>query len=109
MNPREVVDHVDHARDLHSAIIGTVKLVRVLSKARPQLGERDPLADSEWFFGEFGWVVEEPFALPEPVPCRGSQGLWTMPPDVEAKVLAQEATRINLNEPQGMGPAATDE
>lgn len=102
-------DRIARSEALDSVILGTVKLVRVISKAQPQLGERDPLADSEWFFGDFGWVVEEPFALPRPVPCKGMQGLWTMPPDVEAQVLAQEAARNDLNEPQGMGPAATDE
>lgn len=87
---------LDAAEQTSSVILGTVKLVRVISKAQPQLGERDPLADSEWFFGDFGWVVEEPFALPQPVPCKGMQGLWTMPPDVEAQVLAQEAGRLEV-------------
>ena len=27
--------------------------------------------------------------LAEPVPCRGAQGLWTLPEDVEAKVMGQ--------------------
>lgn len=75
---------------LDSVILGTVKLARVISRDRPQLGAPDPLASSPYFFGDYGWVCEDVFALPEPVPCKGAQGLWSLPPDVEAKVLAQE-------------------
>jgi hypothetical protein len=30
-----------------------------------------------------------PLAAAEPVPCRGAQGLWTLPADVEAQVMGQ--------------------
>lgn len=40
-----------------------------------------------WFVGPYGWTLDEVVALPSPVPCRGAQGLWTVPPDVEALVL----------------------
>ncbi len=46
---------------------------------------------SPWFGGPVGWVLLDVLALPEPVPCKGAQGLWTLPPDVEAKVLEQES------------------
>jgi hypothetical protein len=40
-----------------------------------------------WFVGPYGWTLDEVVALPAPVPCRGAQGLWTVPPEVEALVL----------------------
>lgn len=44
---------------------------------------------SRWYQGPIGWIVVNRIALPKPVPCRGAQGLWTLPPDVEAAVMRQ--------------------
>jgi hypothetical protein len=44
---------------------------------------------SRWYQGPVGWIVVNRIALPTPVPCRGAQGLWTLPPDVEAAVMRQ--------------------
>lgn len=43
-------------------------------------------SDDEWFSGPIGWQLAEVRALPEPIPCRGAQGLWDLPPDVEAQL-----------------------
>lgn len=48
------------------------------------LGARSP-----WFTGPFGWLLHDVQALPDPVPARGKQGIWTLGADVEAAVLAQ--------------------
>jgi hypothetical protein len=32
-----------------------------------------------WFCGPYGWVLTDVVALPEPIPCRGAQGLWDVP------------------------------
>jgi hypothetical protein len=45
-----------------------------------QLGDFSP--------GRFGFVLENPVALPEPVPCRGALGLWNVPGDVQAEMSA---------------------
>lgn len=45
--------------------------------------DRDP-----WWVGPVGWLLDDVIAI-EPVPCRGAQGLWTVPPDVEALVRAR--------------------
>ena len=42
---------------------------------------------SAWFAGPCGWMLDDLRALAEPVPCRGRQGLWALPPDVERSVL----------------------
>jgi len=44
---------------------------------------------SSWFVGAYGWTWSKLVVLPEPVMCRGAQGLWAIPSDVEARVLAQ--------------------
>ena len=45
--------------------------------------------DSSWAQTErrtFHWVLADVRPLDEPVPCKGRQGLWTLPDDVERKV-----------------------
>lgn len=42
-----------------------------------------------WFSGPVGWVLSDRRALERPVPCKGAQKLWTMPPDVREAVEAQ--------------------
>ncbi len=39
-----------------------------------------------WFFGPVGWVLWDVRALPQPIPCRGAQGLWMVPADVAARI-----------------------
>jgi hypothetical protein len=42
-----------------------------------------------WFFGPVGYLLRDVIPLPTPVACRGFQGFWTLPRDVEAEVRAQ--------------------
>lgn len=39
-----------------------------------------------WFIGPYGWVLTDVVTLAEPVPCKGAQGLWTVPPEVLARL-----------------------
>lgn len=47
-------------------------------------------SDDPWFFGPFGWLLADPVAF-DPVPCRGAQGLWALPVEVEAEVSRRTA------------------
>lgn len=64
-----------------SAVVATARFERVVLASY-----------SPWFVGPIGWQLADVFVLPKPVPCKGAQGLWTLPPDVLARVLQQEAT-----------------
>jgi hypothetical protein len=44
---------------------------------------------SNWFVGPKAWTWSYLIVLPEPVKCRGAQGLWNVPPDVLARMRAQ--------------------
>lgn len=44
---------------------------------------------SWWWEGPVGWVLDRVRVLPEPVPCRGAQGLWVVPTVVEVRVNEQ--------------------
>lgn len=43
-----------------------------------------------WFNGApYAWLLADVITLPEPIPCKGNQGLWTVPPDIEAEIERQ--------------------
>lgn len=59
--------------------------------------EEDERALGDYSPGRFAWRFTDARVLPTPIPCRGYQGLWTVPPFVEAQVidqLASEAARV---------------
>ena len=51
----------------------------------------DPASGGDWFEGPIGWRLTDVFVLPEPIACKGAQGLWTLPDDVRAEVRRQYA------------------
>ena len=67
-----------------SAIVGVATIDRVVTKADtlPELQQR-------WFIGAFGWVIPDRKKLPTPIPCKGKQGLWTVPAELESQVREQ--------------------
>jgi len=45
---------------------------------------------SPWaMYGQYHWKLANVRSLPEPVPCKGSLGLWRLPEDVERAVTEQ--------------------
>ena len=59
-------------------------------------------SDSPWFFGPFGWELEELVRIEPPVPHIGAQGLWDVQPDTLA--LVRERYKAARN-PQPAPPA----
>jgi hypothetical protein len=47
------------------------------------------LAWGDYSSGRYGWALRNLRKLKEPVPCKGKQGFFFLPADVEAKVRAQ--------------------
>ena len=45
--------------------------------------------ESPWFRGPIGWLLRDVKALPQPVPCRGAQGLWTVPDHIVAQLIGE--------------------
>ncbi|SEL11223.1 hypothetical protein SAMN05444354_1047 [Stigmatella aurantiaca] len=62
---------------------GTVVAVAVLARAEAHSRSR------WWISGNVAWCLEGTVALPRPVPCKGAQGLWRLPPEALAQVRAQ--------------------
>lgn len=49
-----------------------------------QLGEQ-----RRWYTGQIGYVLRDVQALATPIECRGMLGFWTLPEDVERRVMEQ--------------------
>lgn len=77
-------------------IVGTVRVQGWFTESdRCGIDEQEAakLRASTWYSdGAVGWVLRDPVQFPERerVACRGMQGLWELPSNVAAKVLAQE-------------------
>jgi activating signal cointegrator 1 len=50
--------------------------------------EGDELAFGDYTPNRFGWVLTNVHPLPAPIPCRGMQGLWPVPDEVQAAIRA---------------------
>jgi len=57
----------------HSEIFAVCRVVGFVTSS---FDERVSVDQRMWFFGEFGWLLEEFVELVEPVPCTGGLGLW---------------------------------
>jgi hypothetical protein len=64
-----------------AAILGTALLA-----GYAQRREEVPLDQERWFAGPFGWILGEVRALETPIPCLGAQGVWSVPPEIEAQL-----------------------
>lgn len=60
-----------------AAIVATAHLVGYVTES-----------DDRWFFGPFGWQLDDVRVLAMPIPCKGALGLWRLPPDVLAAIEA---------------------
>jgi len=78
---------------------GVIGVARVMGWVRPLelLASPDPSAPawvqaaqrSDWLVGDYGWVLGGVVALPEPIECKGAQGLWNVPADIALAIEAQ--------------------
>lgn len=75
----------DAATMARSAVVCVARLTRIERRGSGRM------RFSPWYCGPVGWCFDNVRALAAPVPCKGAQGLWTLPPDVEARVREQVA------------------
>lgn len=96
---RAEFDGWDDPRGMQQGIVGTA-IVRgwVHRASAPPCGlthsntlthaEAQQHVSSRWFFGPYGWVLEEVRTLPQPIPCSGALGLWALPRVIESQLAA---------------------
>lgn len=73
MPGRAVFDSRWH--DARGCIVGRVDIIDCVATSA-----------SPWFFGPHGFVLANPVAFAEPIPCKGALGFFTVPADVLAKI-----------------------
>lgn len=56
-------------------IVATARIVKCVAKS-----------PDKWFFGPYGFVLDEIKPLATPIPARGALGFWTLPPEIENEV-----------------------
>lgn len=64
--------------------MGIVGVASLLGSYRA--GVLNQLSKDPWFFGPVGWLLGDVVAFRSPIPCRGAQGLWTVPEDLEQRI-----------------------
>lgn len=66
----------------YGAIVATAKIAGWVHEdgsahgSSPCIGH---MVDDHWFTGPYGWILEEVYKLPKPIPCKGNLGLWHVP------------------------------
>ena len=75
--------------DHPQGIIGTARIVRAFRRDAADFAALCPASQEHWAFGPWCWVLADVRSLPEPIPCRGRQGLWEMPSALVAKIRSQ--------------------
>lgn len=73
--PREAAINFREMRDMGGCIVGKIDIIGCVKGS-----------DSPWFFGEYGFLLANPVALPEPIPCKGALGFFTVPQDVLTQI-----------------------
>ncbi len=96
----DLVDDFGIPREAVPGDLGIVAVVRLAGyvaktpdggRVRSHIGEAiaRQIVESQWRCGPVGWVLDNVRPLAVAVPCKGAQGLWNVPPDIEAAVVAQ--------------------
>lgn len=83
------------------AIVAVALLIRCTRSPGPENGIIwAKLPPHERAFGDFTqgrylWLLDQVRALPEPIPCKGAQGLWPLDADLDRRVLDQVAEPVS--------------
>ena len=86
----------DYPKEDRDWPLGKIIAVTTLSDCVPTRTVRAGLSMMEaalgnYADGRFAWLLADVRPLREPLPCRGRQGLWVLPPETEGAVLAAVA------------------
>ena len=74
------------------AIVGTAELVNCgPTDGKEQWLLRKERAFGDWSSGRYAWKLKNPRVLSEPIPRKGSLGLWKLPPEIEERLAAELA------------------
>jgi len=66
--------------------IGIVAVARLVGSVGADTMNIQQTGQASWAFGPHCWQFDDVRELPEPIPCRGQQGLWTLPLDIGVQI-----------------------
>lgn len=83
---REIMRLIDEKQIPFGAFLGTVEITDCVEES-----------DSEWFCGKYGFVLENPRLLAEPVPCKGALGFWEVPQELFRQFVFADGNSSPIN------------
>jgi hypothetical protein len=98
----EVSSATSIEEELGVRVLGKAQCVRGAVVAVAVLARAESHGRSRWWMpGNVAWWLESTTVLlPRPVPCKGAQGLWRLPPEALARVRAKVIGRWRLRHPR---------
>lgn len=79
------------------AVVAVADLVDICGAQMRSFIPGDCLCGPWAMRGQYHWRLANVRPLAEPVPCRGALGLWTLPDEVEAAVMAQLGEQVSAH------------
>jgi hypothetical protein len=46
-------------------------------------------SSDKWFFGDYGWILNDVAKLDKPIPCKGMLSLWHVPDEIAMQITMQ--------------------
>lgn len=77
---KKITDGIAPPMDLpRGVVVATFKIAGF-----EDANDLNPFTDDfdKWLFGPYGWILADVQKLPEPIPCRGTLGLWDVPQEI---------------------------
>lgn len=81
-------DEVEIAKSARIVMADDCPASVVFAVARIGVAHQDE-RDGWWLDTEYQWKLDRYWALKKPVPCKGQQGVWKLPEEVEGAVAIQ--------------------
>lgn len=100
MPKEETKDELELASRISGLRASALPTVEQLAAARGCLVGSVEVVDcvrsssSPWFFGTYGFVLRNPIAFKEPVPCKGSRGWFDVPVVAESQTCLRDESRL---------------
>lgn len=81
------------ANYVKGAIVGVATVIECVDA---DIGRHLPDVDGQrrWFFGPFGWLLDNVVELKTPIPASGALGLWNVTADVIAEIARQTGEEL---------------
>lgn len=74
----------------HSVIVGVAKISGYVTHGSGEI----PPGQHQWFFGPYGWLLDDVVEFKQPIHCAGALSLWQIPEPVLVQVRQQFSLQV---------------